>query len=440
MDKWLRAGIWVVTRSDKEYPIRLKQRLGVTSPALFFGSGKRALLNKAGIAVVGSRNADDQDLDFSRQLGATTAEQGYSIVSGAARGVDEAAMSGALEAEGIAVGIVADSLLRKAGSPRFRKYLQSGDLALISPFFPEAGFNVGNAMARNKYIYCLSEAAVVVHSGTKGGTWGGAHEAIKKGWVPVWVKETGDKKAGNDLIVKAGGGLLSAEAASLELSSLFGEILPEQEPRTVSAPLFQANLEGSKVVEEGGPLDSPKLAPQEPEGELEGELCAVSPDLDFYQLFFHRARQLCEKRPRTIEQLVKDLQILDEQLKEWLVPALDEGKLVKDDGPKAVLTVGGPVSPDQRFETLEVLEFYELFLLKIQHCCKGEPRNADSLSKLFQVARPQLNKWAKQAVRDGFIRRSINPVRYEWIAQDSKQLKMFRTEMPQEKDRAESPG
>ncbi len=220
MDKWRRAGLWVVTRGDKEYPSRLKKRLGVTSPALFFGSGNRALLNKTGIAVVGSRNADDEDLDFSRQLGATAAEQGYSIVSGGARGVDSAAMLGALEVEGIAVGIVADSLLRKASSPKFRKYLLNGDLALISPFFPEAGFNVGNAMARNKYIYCLSEAAVVVHSGTKGGTWGGAHETIKKGWVPVWVKETEDKQAGNSRIVSAGARWLSGEIAELDVRSL----------------------------------------------------------------------------------------------------------------------------------------------------------------------------------------------------------------------------
>ena len=35
------------------------------------------------------------------------------------------------------------------------------NLVLISPFYPDAGFNVGNAMQRNKYIYCLSDAAMV---------------------------------------------------------------------------------------------------------------------------------------------------------------------------------------------------------------------------------------------------------------------------------------
>ncbi|WP_419590346.1 hypothetical protein, partial [Thiolapillus sp.] len=34
MEKWLRAGLWVMTRSDPDYPIRLKQRLRTDSPAV----------------------------------------------------------------------------------------------------------------------------------------------------------------------------------------------------------------------------------------------------------------------------------------------------------------------------------------------------------------------------------------------------------------------
>jgi len=98
MEKWLRAGLWVMTRSDPDYPTRLKKRLRTDSPAILFGCGNRALLGGGGLAVVGSRNAVEQDLAYSRDLGATAANEGYSIVSGGARGVDETAMLGALEA------------------------------------------------------------------------------------------------------------------------------------------------------------------------------------------------------------------------------------------------------------------------------------------------------------------------------------------------------
>ncbi|WP_419638186.1 DNA-processing protein DprA, partial [Thiolapillus sp.] len=132
------------------------------------------------------------DLAYSRDLGALAAGNGYSIVSGGARGVDEAAMLGALEAEGTVIGVLANNLLRACSSARYRKYLMANNLVLISTFYPEAGFNAGNAMQRNKYIYCLSDAAMVVHSGEKGGTWNGAFENIRKQWTPLWVKRSSD--------------------------------------------------------------------------------------------------------------------------------------------------------------------------------------------------------------------------------------------------------
>ncbi len=111
---------------------------------------------------------------LTSRMGSQAALQGLSIISGGARGVDENAMVGALAQEGTVVGVLADSLLRAATSARFRPSLMNGNLALISPFNPEAGFDVGNAMARNKYIYCLADAAVVIAADKEqGGTWNG---------------------------------------------------------------------------------------------------------------------------------------------------------------------------------------------------------------------------------------------------------------------------
>jgi predicted Rossmann fold nucleotide-binding protein DprA/Smf involved in DNA uptake len=207
MEKWERAGLWVLTRSDPIYPSRLKRLLKTGSPPLLFGCGNAALLNRGGLAVVGSRNADEADLAYAAQLGRLAAAQGRSIVSGAARGVDEAAMLGALEGEGTVIGVLADSLLRTAMSARYRHGLKSGNVVLVSPFYPEAGFNVGNAMGRNKYIYCLADAAVVVTSASgSGGTWSGAIENMRQGWVPLWVRSTADAASGN--MVRAGRGFI----------------------------------------------------------------------------------------------------------------------------------------------------------------------------------------------------------------------------------------
>ncbi len=89
LEKWQRAGLWFLIRSNEDYPNRLKQHLKTDSPPLLFGCGNSHLLNKGGIAVVGSRDATEADLQFASSLGNDAAAQGYSIVSGGARGIDE---------------------------------------------------------------------------------------------------------------------------------------------------------------------------------------------------------------------------------------------------------------------------------------------------------------------------------------------------------------
>jgi predicted Rossmann fold nucleotide-binding protein DprA/Smf involved in DNA uptake len=142
VEKWSRAGLWVLTRSDSDYPKRLKHRLGNDAPPVFFGAGNRSLLSQGGVAVVGSRNTSEDDLAFSRALGEQAANEGLTIVSGGARGVDESAMLGALEAEGTAIGVLANDLLRAATSAKYRRHLMSNNLVLLSPFYPEASTSI----------------------------------------------------------------------------------------------------------------------------------------------------------------------------------------------------------------------------------------------------------------------------------------------------------
>lgn len=189
-EKWLRSGLWIVSRSDEDYPRRLKKKLGYEAPALLYGAGQAELLNSGGLAIVGSRNASDLELDFARDVAARCARERLAVVSGGARGVDAAAMQGAGEGGGIVVGVLADSLLRASLNRDNRRGIEEGRLVLVSPFNPEAGFNAGNAMQRNRYIYALSDYALVVQSDyEKGGTWAGATENLKSRWVPLFVRD-----------------------------------------------------------------------------------------------------------------------------------------------------------------------------------------------------------------------------------------------------------
>ncbi len=206
VEKWNRSGIWIVCRSDPDYPTRYKQHLKDKAPPILFGAGERALLDAGGLAIVGSRNVDAGGEAFTRDVAAWCARGGMSVVSGGARGVDQTAMSAALEAGGNVVGVLADSLLRKSVAREARYALTDGRLLLISPYHPEAGFNVGAAMGRNKLIYALADYGLVVSADyRKGGTWAGAEEELKrKPGRPVFVRTDGSVPAGNRKLTALG--------------------------------------------------------------------------------------------------------------------------------------------------------------------------------------------------------------------------------------------
>ncbi len=120
-EKWARAGIWILTRSDAEYPRRLKDKLKTNSPPIIFGCGNKQLLTEGGIAVVGSRKAPSCDLTFTENFGTKAALSNITIISGASKGVDEAAMIGALNVGGKVIGVLSEDLLGAATSKKWRQ-------------------------------------------------------------------------------------------------------------------------------------------------------------------------------------------------------------------------------------------------------------------------------------------------------------------------------
>jgi len=295
VEKWQRAGLWIMTRADTDYPKRLKQRLKHNAPPIFFGAGNRHLLNQGGIAVVGSRALDAGQLAFTEHLGGSIAHQGKSVISGGARGADQAAMLGALQAAGTAIGIVADSLLRACTSTQYRTALMHNDLVLLSPFHPEACFNVGNAMTRNKYIYCLSDAAIVIAATeNKGGTWAGAMEDLQRDWVPLWIwrGNAADPIAGNQALVKKGANWLPDNFAVQQLSS---------HPRQTS----------------------------QPEISTPAHTLSNNP----YTLFISHLNKILHEKPLTFQEIKAAIDFKPKQISTWLKQAIAEGKVAKTRSP-----------------------------------------------------------------------------------------------------------
>ena len=148
----------------------------------------------AGLAVVGSRRVNEKLIEYTERVGRLAAESEAQIVSGGARGVDQAAMRGSLEAGGHAIGVLGNNLERAALNRGNREPLMDGRLVLVSSFDPAVRFRGWQAMERNKQIYALADAALVVNSDHgHGGTWGGATEQLEKlRYVPVYVRSKGE--------------------------------------------------------------------------------------------------------------------------------------------------------------------------------------------------------------------------------------------------------
>lgn len=335
VEKWQRAGLWIISRADPVYPDRLKAKLRTLSPPVLFGCGDPQLLNLGGLAVIGSRNASSIDLDFTKKAGENAAAEGIGIVSGAARGVDETAMLGSLDVGGFALGIVADSLLRSATSKKWRRALMDKRLALVSPFQPEAGFNVGNAMARNKYIYCLADSSLVVHSGKKGGTINGAEENLKNGWVPLWVKPTDDTDAANSNLVEKGGLWCEGNAVNLKVLPLIETaVVPSVGSQDTQADMFADHIKDQTEVGQNGVAEiatSPENTNISEDRIFPTSLESSKPEfqiVDFYRAFINEISNLSQDDVKT-DELVEKFNLHKSQVNAWLKRACDEGELKK---------------------------------------------------------------------------------------------------------------
>ena len=219
-DRLRSIGVWFLTVADEAYPDDLRQRLGASAPPVLFGAGDASLLRVGGIAIVGSRDADDEATAFTERLATAAAVGSTPVVSGGARGIDVSAMRAAFAAGGTVLGVVPEGIERRLREGSTRSAVAEGRAVLVSPYHPAAAFSAGSAMGHNKLIYAFSDVAVVVSSAEgSGGTWTGAIEALKGGWVPLVVRSGPDVPPGNTALLARGATALTDDAIPSKLTS-----------------------------------------------------------------------------------------------------------------------------------------------------------------------------------------------------------------------------
>lgn len=182
-----KAGCSPVTWAEDRFPEELRQRLVMDCPTVLWYKGNIQLLNKPGIALVGSRDLLPENRLFARQVGQLAAEKGYVLISGNARGADREAQNACLEHGGQVVSIVADRLTDQPHAPNIL-YLSEDSFDL--------GFTARRALSRNRIIHAMGIKTFVAQSAFgKGGTWDGTMKNLKKGYSPVYCFYDGSPAA-----------------------------------------------------------------------------------------------------------------------------------------------------------------------------------------------------------------------------------------------------
>jgi predicted Rossmann fold nucleotide-binding protein DprA/Smf involved in DNA uptake len=330
VEEWQRNGIWLISRSDTDYPARYKQHLKAKAPPLLFGVGHRSLLKGGGLGIVGSRNVDRKGELFTRQVAEFCAYNRMPVVSGGARGVDQISMTAALEAGGVTIGILAENLLKKSTERQYRYAIADGRLLLLSPYHPTARFTVGTAMGRNKLIYGMADYALVVSAEyKKGGTWAGAEEEFKRDISrPVFVRVGNDIPQGNHKLLDLGA---IPWPESIERNKfrqqLFDLAAQSREKRQTKNPnLFDfmtvqkaAHIEEFETARKPINAEAPII-----ESERKSQECPVS----IYQAVLPVILNKLDN-PITTEELAETLDVNKIQLNAWLKRAVDEKKIIK---------------------------------------------------------------------------------------------------------------
>jgi DNA processing protein len=349
VERWHTRAIWVISRADAEYPRRLKHRLREDAPALLYGCGDLNLLESGGLAVVGSRHVDDSVIDYTVAVGRLAAQAGRTLVSGGAKGIDQAAMRGAIEAGGKVSGVLADSLEKTAMNREHRNLLLDGQLTLISPYDPSAGFNVGHAMQRNKLIYALADASLVVSSDfDKGGTWAGAIEQLEKlKLAPIYVRSTEPLSLGLDALRKKGAlpwpdpadadtfdAVFDVVMPSLSASSQNSlALFPDDEPDTVAAKgLLTGAVDGSNGNTAVQAPRASTLVVRDSDAKPYVPTSSANADINPADTVFAAARAAIQrllKAPMKDAEVAAALDISRAQAKAWLQRLVAEGTVKK---------------------------------------------------------------------------------------------------------------
>src|SRR5271157_4650780 len=256
LDRAKELGATVIVPGDAEYPRRLLEIYD--PPLVLYLKGSAEVIDRTGIAVVGTRHPTPYGTGMAERLACDLAARGLIVFSGMARGIDTAAHRGALNAHGRTVAIWGtgiDEVYPKENHKIADQILASGGAILTE--FPLGTFPAPQSFPiRNRIISGIAIGVLVIEAGEFSGTRVTARCALEQAREVFAVPGNVTNKLswGPNTLIKQGAALVATwedvwealptdtrlaltppeqpESKTLETASLFGgSELPPDEKR-----------------------------------------------------------------------------------------------------------------------------------------------------------------------------------------------------------------
>ena len=163
------TGVRAVPRISDDYPAMLGEIYD--PPVTLFVRGNADLSPEKAIGIVGSRRASRDGQRAAREFARTLAENGVTVISGMARGIDTCAHRGSLEAGGPTVAVLGsgpDVVYPPENDQLAQEILDTGG-ALISEYPPRTQPLSGHFPARNRIISGMCSGLLLVEGDKRSG-------------------------------------------------------------------------------------------------------------------------------------------------------------------------------------------------------------------------------------------------------------------------------
>jgi DNA processing protein len=279
--KWLEQDAnHIVTLADDDYPTSLFEI--ADPPPILYLKGRRELLGRPAIAVVGSRNATPGGLQNAEAFARALSDAGFAIVSGLALGIDAAAHRGGLAGKSSTIAVIGTGLdlIYPARNKALAHDISQHGL-IISEFSLGTPAIASNFPRRNRIISGLSRGVLVVEAALASGSLITARQAGEQGRevfaIPGSIHSPFSK--GTHQLIKQGAKLV--DEANDILVELQWATLPAELKNTVEKddPLLTAmGFDAVSVDELAIRTDTPThlLIAKLTELELDGDIAQIA--------------------------------------------------------------------------------------------------------------------------------------------------------------------